>query len=110
MIYHIARAGDWRAALAAETYAADTLATQGFIHCSDREQVTRVADALFRGATDLVLLTLDPTRLAAETRYETGDPPSSERFPHVYGPLNLAAVVGVAAFPPGPDGRFALPV
>ena len=42
-------------------------------------------------------------------QWEPGVPtdPESMRFPHLYGPLPLAAVVEVTAFLPGPDGSFA---
>lgn len=116
-IFHIAHSTDWVAAQAAGEYRTPSLAAQGFIHCSTRSQVIRVADALFRGQTGLLLLAIDPARLRAALRYEppinphTGqsEPDIHELFPHVYGPLNLDAVTQTAPLLPGADGRFALP-
>lgn len=107
LVFHIATRAAWEAAGAAGKYRGDTLATEGFIHCSTQEQVVRVANALFPGRQDLVLLAIDAARVTAEVRYEDGG--GGEEFPHLYGPLNLDAVVGVFDFQPGADGRFALP-
>lgn len=108
MILHIAHRDEWAAAQAAGDYRADSLATEGFIHCSTPEQVLIPANERFQGQTGLLLLVIDPDRLAAELVYEdcyeTGT-----AFPHIYGPLNLDAVVRAVPFPPGPDGRFSLP-
>jgi len=68
----------------------------------------RVANARFAGAADLVLLSVAVDRLRAPLRYEQGDAGSDERFPHLYGPLDVDAVLSVAPFVEGPDG-FALP-
>jgi uncharacterized protein (DUF952 family) len=110
-ILHFCPRADWLAARAAGAYTADTLASQGFIHCSTAEQVHKPANALHPGRTDLVLLEIDEARLPEPPRYEPGDPtdPESEKFPHIYGPIPLASVVGVHAFPPGPDGTFEVP-
>jgi uncharacterized protein (DUF952 family) len=108
VILHIAKESDWKKARASAQYRADTLASEGFIHCSTREQVIRVANALFRGREDLVLLCIDSEMVETEIRYENlegGD----ERFPHVYGPINLNAVVAVLDFAPQADGTFTLP-
>ncbi len=109
MIYHIAHTADWHAAEVVGYYTADTLATQGFIHCSDRQQVVRVANAMYADQRDLILLAVDPTRLEAEVRYEQGDPSSPERFPHCYGPMNTDAVINATPFQPEADGSFRLP-
>ncbi|MDM4142951.1 MULTISPECIES: DUF952 domain-containing protein [Mycobacterium] len=79
-----------------------------FIHLSTPDQVHLPANRLYRGRDDLVLLHIDPTRLAAPVRWELGVPtdPESMLFPHLYGPLPLAAVVRVTAYPPGDDGTF----
>jgi glutathione S-transferase len=67
-----------------------------------------VADARYSGAPDLVLLCVAADRLTAPLRDETSDA-GDETFPHLYGPLNLDAVVAVLSFPEGEDG-FALPI
>ena len=101
MILHIARRGDWAQAVAAGSYRAGSLLTQGFVHASTGRQWTRPLRALFRGADDLVLLQVDEARVDAEVRYEPGDPadPGGEAFPHVYGPLPVAAVVAAEPVP-----------
>jgi uncharacterized protein (DUF952 family) len=106
-ILHIASAADWAHARATWSYAADSLATEGFIHCSTPAQVLGPANALFRGRVDLLLLVLDPTRIRAEIRYEGA--PGGEQFPHVYGPVDLDAVVRAVPFPAEADGSFRLP-
>ena len=70
MILHIARREEWEAAQAAGDYRADTLLTEGFIHCSTPAQVLGPANALFHGQSDLMLLVIEPARLAA--RLEEG--------------------------------------
>jgi uncharacterized protein (DUF952 family) len=102
MIWHLALATDWDAAVADGVYAISTrglrLEEVGFIHCSYAHQLAGVV-ALFYGdeAAPLTLLGIDVERLAAkgvEVREEVGDPshPDGERFPHVYGPIPVAAV------------------
>ncbi len=108
MILHIASREEWAAARALGEYRAGSLAGEGFIHCSTPSQVLGPADALFRGRTDLVLLVIDPARLRVPLVYEDSHG-NGVLFPHLYGPLNLDAVTRVVPFPPGPDGRFALP-
>lgn len=84
IILHITRREDWKAAQASDAYRADTLASQGFIHCSTPEQVIPVANARFRGQEGLVLLAIDSGAVEAEIRYENlegGD----ELFPHTDG-------------------------
>jgi uncharacterized protein (DUF952 family) len=107
MIYHIAAQAAWAAAQSAGAYTADSLASEGFIHCSTGAQVLGTAGRFFAGRRDLVLLAIDPQRLTAELRYEEGEP--GVLFPHLYGPLDLRAVVGAHPFAPAADGSFAMP-
>ena len=110
-VFHITTGEQWQDALTAGAYRGDTLDTQGFVHCSTAQQVTRVADALYRGQAGLVLLCIDTQALAVDLRYEPPDEAddNGELFPHVYGPLNVEAVAAVVDFPPGADGNFTLP-
>ena len=107
-IYHITHLTDWEKARAAGSYRADSLASEGFIHCSTREQVPATAGRYYKGQTDLLLLEIDPEHLTAPLKYENsvgGQPP----FPHIYGSLNLDAVERILPFPPNPDGSFSFP-
>jgi uncharacterized protein (DUF952 family) len=67
-----------------------------------------VADAFYRGIMGFVLLVIEPDRLTAELRDEALEA-LGEVFPHIYGPLNLDAVVEVLPFEPAKDGSFSLP-
>ncbi len=107
LIFHITTHEAWKEALEVGAYHGDILTTEGFIHCSTAQQVVRVANALFRGRADLVLLCIRTDRLNPELHYDPAE--TGELFPHIYGPLNVEAVVDVVDFPPEPDGRFVLP-
>jgi len=108
MIFHITQAQNWRAAGETGSYVPPGFASDGFIHCCAAEQIAEVANRYFRGEADLVLLCIDPQRVAAEVRYEdlTG---RGIAYPHIYGPLDLAAVQAVLPFSPEPDGAFRPP-
>ena len=92
-------------------YTPDSYESVGFVHLSTPEQVHLPANRLFSGRTDLVLLRVDPARLTAPVRWEPGVPtdPESMRFPHLYGPMPIAAVTAVLDYRPGPDGTFGVP-
>jgi glutathione S-transferase len=105
-IYHIALAAGWAQAQRDGQYTTSTrgrtLAEEGFIHASTADQVDEVADAFYRDAPDLVLLVIDTERVGSPIRYEPV-PGQADPYPHIYGPLNLEAVVEVRPFrPPAP--------
>ncbi len=108
-IYHIAAAADWERAVRDGQYTMSTrgltLAEQGFIHASTAEQVPLVANAFYRGVPDLLLLVIETERVGPEIRYEPV-PGQAAPHPHIYGPLNVTAVVEARPFGPGPDGQF----
>jgi len=100
---------DWSDATKTGRYLPDSFGVDGFIHLSERRQILRPANLLYRGQLDLVLLVIDAETLTAELVYEPGSMGEDENFPHLYGELNAAAVVEVVPFPPGPEGLFVLP-
>ena len=116
LILHITSRKAWSDAQKAGAYTAPSLSSEGFIHCSTSTQVSSVAEKLYKGQTGLVLLVIDPARLSSDLKWEPpfdGAPPpgvdSSELFPHIYGPINLDAVVRAVDFEPSADGKFVLP-
>lgn len=107
-IYHIISRTDWDTAQRAGAYHAPSLDREGFIHFSNAEQVIRVVNAFYAGQTDLLLLVVDTNKLAADLREEAPAeaPENSERFPHLYGEMNLDAVIRTVEFPPDADGKW----
>ena len=96
MIYHVVNKEGWQFALANGFYEAPSLATEGFIHTSKKNQVSGVLERYYRDQTDLLLLHIDESKLTAPLKYELA-PSVNEEFPHIYGKLNLEAVVNVSA-------------
>jgi uncharacterized protein (DUF952 family) len=92
MIYHVVTEINWQYALENGFYEADSLAAEGFIHTSKATQVAGVLERYYKGQTDLILLHIDETKLTSPLKYELA-PSVNEEFPHIYGRLNLDAVV-----------------
>jgi glutathione S-transferase len=97
-LYHLALAEEWRAARPAGVYERSTrglsLAEVGFIHASQAAQLADTWRRFYADAGEVVLLHIDPERLAAAgvpVRLEPA-PGSGELFPHLYGPLPIEAV------------------
>ena len=116
MILHITSKVEWKEAQSRGEYVAPSLKTEGFIHCSTENQVLPVANAFYRGQNDLVLLKLDEEKIEPEIKWEppAGTPAigisDSDKFPHIFGPINLTAVASVFDFEPDPaSGTFSLP-
>jgi uncharacterized protein (DUF952 family) len=111
-LFHITERAAWAAAAESGEYRISTrgltLAEQGFIHCSLRHQLRAVAEYLYEDAEDLVVLVIDGTRLPAPVRYEAPEP-GAERYPHVYGPIPIGAVVEAVPVTRDLSGRMVLP-
>jgi uncharacterized protein (DUF952 family) len=108
-LLHITRRESWTEAQATGLYSADTLPSDGFLHCSKTDQVLRVANAFYKHQKGLVLLVIDPQKVKAELRWEAGVDAPDELYPHIYGPLNLDAVTSVIDFKAEEDGNYQLP-
>ena len=108
-IYHIAYEVDWLEARRDGFYRVSTrgrtLAEQGFIHAGRAHQVAQVANAVYSGQTGLVVLVIDEDRVTSRMVDEP-PPGSAELFPHIYGPLNVDAVVATRRLGTDSDGRF----
>jgi uncharacterized protein (DUF952 family) len=75
---------------------------EAFVHCCDHHQIEYARASYFKPNDQVVALTIDPTRLSSETRYEPGAGGEPERFPHVYGPLRVSDVLEVNPIGVGP--------
>ncbi len=94
IIYHITTAEEWKKASFDNLYEAPSLHTEGFIHCSTENQVNGVLERYFKGQTNLLKLVIDTDKLENKLKFELA-PSVNEEFPHIYGHINLDAVIGV---------------
>jgi len=110
-LYHLATPAQWDAHRARGAVEADSLATEGFVHCSWGRQVPGTVAKHFAGEAAVLALRLDPARLGEVPLVEEDSYGSGQAFPHAYGPIPLDAVVAVErvepvgpAEPAGPAG------
>ena len=108
LLTHIAERGEWAEAMERGVYRPKSLDDVGFVHASTAFSLVLPANLFYRGRSDLVVLCIDQSLLASEVRWEEPQP-TVEAFPHIYGPVNLDAVIAVFDFPPGEDGSFETP-
>lgn len=106
-ILHITQFRQWEEAKTLGSYHANSLENEGFIHCSEANQIVKVANRFFKHQKGLVILFIDADKVKAEVRYEEAE--IGELFPHIYGELNIDAVFQVIDFGCGEDGLFNLP-
>ncbi|MEO8548852.1 MAG: DUF952 domain-containing protein [Kofleriaceae bacterium] len=90
MLFHITSRAAWQHAVATGVY--DPRDGETFIHLSTEAQWPATRERFFTGIEDLVLLVIDPERLVEEVRWESAH---DEVFPHLYGVLEIGAVVEV---------------
>jgi uncharacterized protein (DUF952 family) len=111
LIYHLALVDQWEAARQAGSYRISTLGKSlddgaAFIHLSTADQVGMVANFVYADvAAPLCLLVIDTERLISALCDEDLDGIGIS-FPHLYGPLNLDAVVEVRPYERAADGRW----
>lgn len=113
IIFHITSKLEWHTAQKSGTYHAKSLASEGFIHCSTKNQIIKTANLFYARRTDLIILCIDAVNLQSEIKYEAAsgynsNPRVGALFPHIYGPITIAEVIKVVNFPSG-NGRFYLP-
>jgi uncharacterized protein (DUF952 family) len=82
-------------------------ARDGFIHFSTASQLAETAARHFAGATDLMLVAVDAEKLDGALKWEVSR--NGERFPHLYAPLPLAAVLWARPLPDEVGGHRRLP-
>lgn len=103
-LYHLVERAVWERALADGAYPWSTRGVtvdeEGFVHCSFEHQVAATSLRFYADVDDLLVLLIDEHRLTAPVVAEQLDG-APEPFPHVYGALDLAAVVATHPYRPG---------
>ena len=93
LIYHIALPEVWEEFKDKAFYEAESLETEGFIHCSFAEQLDAVLDRYYDNAGDVLILSVEAEQLTSPLINEPST--NNEIYPHIYGPINRGAIVGV---------------
>jgi uncharacterized protein (DUF952 family) len=107
-VYKIVAVDLWQAAENSGVFSGAGIdLNDGFIHLSTGAQARRTAQLYFKGQGNLVLVAVDGARLGAGLKYEPSR--DGDLFPHLYGPLPLAAVLSVRPLPIGIDGNHIFP-
>ncbi len=94
VIYHVTTSEEWTAAKEKGSYEHPSLKDEGFIHCSNEHQLAGVLERYFAGKTGLVKLVIDTDKLSSHFVFDWS-PTLADTFPHIYGPVNLEAVIKV---------------
>ena len=98
LIFKLCTSAEWSAAEAAGSYdGSDLDKNDGFIHLSSAATVKQTAALYFADLPDVVLVAVDPDKIENPLKWEESR--GGALFPHVYGPLNLDAVVWVKPLP-----------
>lgn len=102
--FHLVPADTWATTDRTRPYAAASLASEGFIHCTDGEsELLRTADRHYReDQRSFVFLTIDLDLVTAYWRIDD----AAGIYPHVFGPIDAAAIIAVAPLVRAPDGSF----
>jgi uncharacterized protein (DUF952 family) len=110
-LFHLALRDQWDEAVREGAYRQSTIGRSlddvGYIHASFAEQAQGVADGFYRGRDDVVVLVIDPGLLDVDIRVEEV-PGTGQSFPHIYGPLPVAAVVSAEPVALTADGTLDL--
>lgn len=93
VIYHITSASEWDDARQKGYYASKALKEEGFIHCCEERQIPDVLQRFYSGKKDLVKLAVQTEKLTSQLIYDWSNA-IEDTFPHVYGPINLDAIIG----------------
>jgi len=92
-IYHVVLPAVWERFKTKPSYQAESLTTEGFIHCSYASQLEGVLERYYSGVEKVLILTIDTDKLLSKLVKEPST--NNELFPHIYGRINHNAIVDV---------------
>jgi uncharacterized protein (DUF952 family) len=92
IIYHIVKPEVWEKFKDGKFYEAESLQTEGFIHCSFAQQIETVLNRYYKDTERILLLEIETEKLTSELINEPST--GGEIYPHIYGKINAEAIVG----------------
>jgi len=92
-IYHLVLPETWEKFKDLDFYEAESLQTEGFIHCSFAEQIDGVLERYYQGVERVLILTIEPAKLTSKLVNEPST--NNEIYPHIYGQINREAITEI---------------
>lgn len=92
-IYHIVAPEVWEKFKDKDFYAAESLQSENFIHCSFAEQIEQVLQRYYKDAETVLILEIEPEKLSSKLVEEPST--NGEIYPHIYGEINRSAIAAV---------------
>ena len=109
LIFHMVPKRNWEQWQQGGIYHPPSIDEEGFIPCSSGNQINATANRIFKGERRLMLLVIDTSTVEAAIKYEmAGNSDREEKYPHIYGALNLDAVIDKIRLYPNKEGIFEL--
>lgn len=108
IIYHIVDKKSWKEYARAGSYSPPSIEEEGFIHCSTASELENTANRHFKGKNGLLLILISTAQVRSTIKFE--DTSGHGIFPHIYGSLNLDAVLDTIPLIPEPNGSFKVTV
>lgn len=105
LLFHLTTKENWNEHKQSGNYEPESLDSEGFIHCSSGSQVEDTANRLFAGQDQILLLVIDASMIREDIKYEK-DEETGEKFPHIYGPISVNAVIDKIEVRAEDDGQF----
>lgn len=105
LIFHLVKKNEWKENKKDSRYSPESLESEGFIRCSTGKYVEDAANKLYKGEKDVLLIIINTTLVEPELRYER-DEETDVKQPHIYGPLNMDAVIDKIELATEDDGTF----
>lgn len=104
-IYLLSSQDEYQQALQSGQLLRDSITTEGFIHACPKNQLNRVANKFYKNTHKPLLLTVEKEKISSTVKYE---PAKGGLYPHIYGPLNINAVIKAEPISTNANGEFEL--
>jgi len=104
-IYLLSSQAEYQQAKAVGFLVRDSLTSEGFIHAAPNNQLTRLANKYHKNTQHPLIISVDKKLIEAEVKWEAA---TGGLYPHIYGTLNMDAVVDTQLINVNAEGVFEL--
>lgn len=105
LLFHLTTKENWDKYKQSGNYEPESLDIDGFIHCSTGSQVEDTANRFFAEQDEILLLIIDASMIREDVKYEK-DEETGEKFPHIYGPISVNAIIDKIEIKAEDNGQF----